>query len=148
MRIDGKVNIKANRSLVWKSLVDAELVSQCMPGVESLSVVTPDKKFRVTGAIGLGTVKVKFKNDVEWTELDPENTAKMKMRGTAPGSSIDMVSVVTLLDGADDSTDMEWWADIKVMGTIASLAARLMKPVSTKLTGEFFKCLKKKIEAD
>ena len=41
---------------------------------------------------------------------------------------------------------MEWSADVKVLGTIASLAARLMKPVTQKLTGQFFTCVKKKLE--
>jgi carbon monoxide dehydrogenase subunit G len=84
--------------------------------------------------------------DVEWVELDAPNRARMKMRGTAPGSSIDVASEMHLADGPDGSTDMEWSAEVKVLGTVASLAARLMKPVTQKLTGEFFSCVKKKIE--
>jgi len=146
MHFEGKINIKQKRSEVWAFLIDAEAVSQCMPGLESIEIVTPNKKFRALGALGLGTVKIKMNSDVEWVELDAPNRATMKMNGTAPGSSIDVASEMLLADGADGSTDMEWSAEVKVLGTIASLAARLMKPVTQKLTGQFFTCVKKKLE--
>ncbi len=146
MHFEGKVNIRQSRSEVWAFLTDAEAVSQCMPGLESIEIVTPNKKFRALGALGLGTVKVKMDTDVEWVELDAPNRATMRMNGTAPGSAIDVASEIRLADGADGSTDMEWSADVKVLGTIASLAARLMKPVTQKLTGQFFTCVKKKLE--
>ncbi len=146
MQFEGKVNIRQSRSEVWAFLTDAEAVSQCMPGLESIEIVTPNKKFRALGALGLGTVKVKMDTDVEWVELDAPNRATMRMNGTAPGSAIDVASEIRLADGADGSTDMEWSAEVKVLGTIASLAARLMKPVTQKLTGQFFTCVKKKLE--
>lgn len=146
MHFDGKVNIKQARTKVWGFLTDAEAVSQCMPGLESIEIITPNKKFRALGALGLGTVKIKMNTDVEWVELDAPKRATMKMNGTAPGSSIDVASEMQLADVADGSTDMEWSAEVKVLGTIASLAARLMKPVTQKLTAQFFACVKKKLE--
>ncbi len=146
MNLEGKVNIKASRDVVWSFLTDADSVSRCMPGLESMEILEPGKKFRAVGALGLGTIKVKMNTDVEWLDLDAPNRAKMKMTGSAPGSSINVSSQIDLSDGADGSTDMRWSADIKVVGTIASLASRLMKPVTQKMTGEFFTCIKKKIE--
>jgi len=146
MLIEGKDTINAARSEVWKFLTDAESVAQCTPGLETMEILEPKKKFQAVGALGLGTVKVKFKTTIEWLELDEPNRAKMKMHGTAPGSSIDVVSEVHLKDDAKDATELEWKADVKVVGSIASLAARLMKPVTAKMTGQFFSCVKKKVE--
>ena len=146
MRFEGKVNIRAPRTDVWAFLTDASAVSHCMPGLESIEVITPNQKFRAVGSMGLGSVKLKMNTDVEWVELDAPNQAKMKMRGTASGSSIDVASEMELADGPAGSTDLAWSAEVKVLGTIASLAARLMKPVTQKLTGEFFSCVKEKTE--
>ncbi|MGH9333827.1 MAG: CoxG family protein, partial [Vicinamibacteria bacterium] len=118
----------------------------CTPGLESMEVLEPNKKFQALGALGLGTVKVKFKTVIEWTELKPPDSARMKMSGTAPGSNIDVVSEIQLEDGPNGATDLLWKADVRVVGTIASLAARLMKPVTAKMTNQFFDCVKKKIE--
>ena len=147
MLIEGKDNIKATRDEVWKFLTDAESVSKCTPGVESMEIIEPGKKFKAIGALGLGTVKVKFNTTIEWLELKEPDMAKMKMNGTAPGSSIDVGSEIALEDGPEGSTDLIWKADVSIVGSIASLAARLMKPVTAKLTSQFFSCVKKKIEA-
>jgi len=147
VRLEGKVQIKAPRQRVWQLLTDPEAVSKCMPGVDSIEIITPNRKFRAVGAIGLGTVKLKVANDIEWLELEPEKRAKMKIHGTAPGSKMDTVSEMFLTDGADGSTEMRWTADVVVLGTIASLAARLMGSVTKKLTGDFFNCVKKRLEA-
>ena len=147
MLVEGKDNIKATRSKVWKFLTDAESVSKCTPGVESMEIIEPGKKFRALGALGLGTVKVKFNTTIEWVELHKPDKATMKMNGTAPGSSIDVGSEIHLADGPGGSTDLSWKANVSVVGSIASLAARLMKPVTAKMTTQFFSCVKKKIEA-
>ena len=147
MNFEGTVNIKAPRKMVWEFLTDPHLVSKCAPGLESLDIVTPDKEFKVVASIGLGSVKVRFANDVEFVERDELERAKIKVHGTAPGSSMDAVSEMILADGPDGSTDMQWAAEIVVMGKIASLASRLMGSVTKKLTGEFFNCVKKNIEA-
>ena len=147
MLIEGKDNIKATRGQVWKFLTDAESVSKCTPGIESMEIIEPGKKFKALGALGLGTVKVKFNTTIEWVELQKPDKATMKMNGTAPGSSIDVGSEIELADGPAGSTDLIWKADVSVVGSIASLAARLMKPVTAKMTSQFFSCVKKKIEA-
>jgi uncharacterized protein len=147
MIIEGKDVIKAPRSVVWKFLTDAESVAQCTPGIESMEILEPNKKFQAVGALGLGTVKIKFKTTIEWTELSPPDNAKMKMNGTAPGSSIDVTSEIHLADAPNGATELGWQADVRVVGTIASLAARLMKPVTAKMTNQFFTCVRKKIEA-
>lgn len=147
MRLEGKVQIKAPRERVFQLLTDPEAVGKCMPGVDSVEIVTPDRKFRALGAIGLGTVKLKVANDIEWLELEPPYRAKMKVHGTAPGSSMDTVSEMFLIDGAGGTTEMSWTAEVIVVGTVASLAARLMKSVAQKLTGDFFNCVKKRLEA-
>lgn len=147
MRFEGKDTIRASRSEVWGFLTDAESVSKCTPGIESMEVLEPNKKFQALGALGLGTIKVKFKTVIEWTELKAPEMAKMKMSGTAPGSSIDVTSEIQLSDAPNGATEIAWSADVTVVGSIASLAARLMKPVTAKMTNDFFSCVKKKIEA-
>jgi carbon monoxide dehydrogenase subunit G len=146
MLIEGKDTIKADQATVWEFLTDADSVGKCTPGLESMEIIEPNKKFRALGALGLGTVKVKFNTTIEWTELEEPSHAKMKMHGTAPGSSIDVTSEVDLAETAEGTTELSWKADVRVVGTIASLASRLMKPVTAKMTGQFFSCVKKRIE--
>ena len=148
MRFEGTVSIKASRAKVWDFLTDPQKVSGCAPGLEKLEIVEPGKKFRATTSVGFGSVKVRFVNDVEWLEMDPPNLARMKAHGTAPGSGVDAESSMTLTDGQGGATELAWTADVNVVGTVASLAARLMSGVTKKLTAAFFESVRKEIESE
>jgi hypothetical protein len=146
MHFEGSLSIQAPRKKVWDYLTDPEKVSKSAPGLESLEIVEPGRKFRATTSIGFGAVKVRFVNDVEWVDLDPPNRAEMKAHGTAPGSGVDAKTAMTLTDGQDGATNLAWTADVDVVGTVASLAARLMGGVTKKLTAAFFESVRKEIE--
>jgi len=146
MHFEGTLAIQAPRAKVWDYLTDPEKVSKSAPGLESLEIVEPGRKFRATTSIGFGSVKVRFVNDVEWVDLDPPNRAQMKAHGTAPGSGVDATTSMTLTDGQAGATDLAWQADVNVVGTIASLAARLMGGVTKKLTAAFFDSVRREIE--
>jgi len=146
MKLEGDVNIQAPREKVWDFLLDIEGMSTCIPGLESLETVESERKYRATASVGLGTVKVRFDADVEWLELERPTRALMKGHGTAPGSAGDATAEMVLSDGPEGSTLLTWWADIVILGTIASLASRMMGSVTKKLTASFFNCVKKQIE--
>jgi carbon monoxide dehydrogenase subunit G len=80
MHFEGMLSIQAPRAKVWDYLTDPEKVSKSAPGLESLEIVEPGKKFRATTSIGFGSVKVRFVNDVEWVELDPPHRAWTRRR--------------------------------------------------------------------
>ena len=148
MHFEGNLAIQAPRKKVWDFLTDPQKVVGSAPGLEKLEVIEPGKKFRATTSIGFGTVKVRFVNDVEWVDLDPPNHASMKAHGIAPGSGVDATTSMTLTDGQNGGTNLAWTADISIVGTIASLAARLMGGVTKKLTSAFFDSVRKEIEKE
>lgn len=147
MHFSGNISINAPREKVWGFITNPESVAACAPGVESMEIIEPDKKFKAIASIGLGNLKVRFSGDVEFTHLDAPNKAEIKAHGTAPGSATDVTAEMVLTDGSDNTTNMAWTADINVLGTIASLASRMMGSVTQKLTEEFFTCMKQQIEA-
>ena len=146
MNFKGTVTINAPREKVWAFLTDPTQLTECAPGLESLDVIVPNEKFRAVASAGFGAIKATFVTDATWMDLDPPNRARMKIHGKAPGSVVDGTSEMVLSDGADGSTVLNWSSDITVVGTIASLAARLMGVVTQKLTDAFFECVRKKIE--
>ena len=146
MQLKGDVKIQAPRKRVWDFMTDPEQIGQCAPGVEKIEMLEPLKKYRGTVSIGLGSVKARFSGDVDILELDEPNFAKLKAHGSATGSVADAVSEMRLSDGPDGSTMVHWTADVNVSGQLASLAARLMVPVSQKLAAQFYEEVRKRIE--
>jgi len=147
MLLKGEVTIHASRKKVWDFLTDPNQIGPCAPGVEKIETIEPDKKYRGVMSVGLGSVKARFNGEVEILELDEPNYAKLKAHGTATGSAADVISEMTLSNGSDDGTLVTWTADVQVSGQLASLASRLMVPVSQKLAGIFYDEVRKRIES-
>jgi carbon monoxide dehydrogenase subunit G len=147
MQLKGDVTIKAPRKRVWDFMTDPEQIGQCAPGVEKIEMIEPLKKYRGTVSIGFGSVKARFSGDVDILELEEPNYAKLKAHGSATGSVADAVSEMRLSDGPDGSTIVHWTADVNVAGQLASLASRLMVPVSQKLSHQFYDEVRKRIES-
>jgi carbon monoxide dehydrogenase subunit G/molybdopterin biosynthesis enzyme len=148
MHLEGQVTIQAPRDRVWRFLTDPEKVSACAPGLESLEILDTGRRFRAVASVGFGSVKATFVSDAEWLDLEEPTRARMKVHGTAPGSAADVMSEMRLEDGPDRTTAMRWTAEISVMGTIASIAARLMGSVAKRLTDAFFDSVRRRIETE
>lgn len=148
MKLAGDVTIKAPRKKVWDFMTDPNQIGQCVPGVEKIEMIEPLKKYRGVVSVGFGAVKARFSGDVDVLELEEPNFAKLKAHGTASGSAADAISEMKLSDGPDGSTVVNWTADVVVGGQLASLASRLMVPVSQKLAGVFYEAVRKKIETE
>jgi len=148
MLLKGDVTIHAPRKKVWDFLTDPNQIGACAPGVEKIETIEPNKKYRGIMSVGLGSVKAKFNGDVEIIELNEPDYAKLKAHGTATGSAADVMSEMTLSNGPDGATNVHWTADVKVSGQLASLASRLMVPVSQKLAGIFYDEVRKRIELE
>ena len=148
MQLKGDVTIRAPRKKVWDFLTDPAQIAQCVPGVEKVEEIEPLKRYRGIVSIGFGAVKARFSGEVEIMELDEPDFAKLKAHGAASGSVADAVSEMRLGDGVDNSTTVNWTANVNVSGQLASLASRLMVPVSQKLAQEFYDRVRTKIETE
>ncbi len=146
MHFQGTVTINAPRQKVWSFLTDPHQLTRCAPGLDSLEVITPNERFRAVASVGFGAVKATFVTDAEWMDLDVPNRARMKVHGKAPGSVVDATSEMALSDGPNGATVLNWSSDVTIVGTIASLAARLMSVVAQKVTDSFFDCVRQQIE--
>ncbi|MEX1248755.1 MAG: carbon monoxide dehydrogenase subunit G [Anaerolineales bacterium] len=144
--MSGSTVINAPRAKVWGHLTNPDFVAKCAPGLESMEVVEENKKYKATGSVGLGNIKVRFNGEIEFVTLEAPNRAVIKGRGSAPGSAAEGTAEMKLRDGENGSTVMDWNADVNVLGTIASLASRMMGSVAQKLSGQFFDCVKARIE--
>lgn len=146
MLLKGDVAIRAPRKRVWDFLTDPNQIGQCVPGVEKIEIIEPNKKYRGVVSVGLGGVKARFNGDVDVLEMEEPNRAKLKAHGTATGTAADVVSEMSLSDAPENSTIVHWTADVSVSGQLASLAARLMLPVSQKLSEQFYNEVRRRIE--
>lgn len=137
LQFSGSPEVAAPRAEVWSRLRDPDFVAASAPGVESVETVDPTH-FKVVSGLGVGAVKVKFKLDVELLDIVEQERLKMRARGKAPGSAVDVVSAVHLEDMDGGGTRLNWSATSDISGTVASVGARLLEGTARRLTEEFW----------
>jgi uncharacterized protein len=137
LEFSGSPTIDAPRERVWERLMDPNFVAQSAPGVESVEAIDPTH-FKVISGFGVGSIKVRFAMNVELFDIVDRERAKMRIRGKAPGSAIDVVSSMQINDAGQGSSHLHWSATSEVSGTVASVGARLMEGTARKLTEQFW----------
>ncbi len=145
MEFSGSQTIHASIGKVWAFLADVNNVAACAPGFQSMEELG-EEHWKAIVAVGVGAVKAKFTMDVTRPELEEPEHMLVKARGKAPGSAVDMTGDMRLVPLDDQHTLMDWTATAVVSGTIASVGARLLSGTVERLTGQFFDCLKAKLE--
>ncbi|MEN8172555.1 MAG: carbon monoxide dehydrogenase subunit G [Chloroflexota bacterium] len=146
MRFEDTVVINAPLEKTWAFLINAEEVAKCAPGVEAVETIEENQTYKVTASIGFGNIKVRFFTDLEFLEMIEPTFAKIKAHGKATGSAADVLAEMTLSEVDENTTSLSWNAEIVILGTIASLANRMMGSVTKKLAGQFFNSVKEKVE--
>jgi carbon monoxide dehydrogenase subunit G len=148
MKLDfsGAPEITGSRQKVWEKLIDPDFVAASAPGVESVERVDPTH-FKVISGFGVGSVKVRFKLDVELFDIVDGQQLKMRARGKAPGSNVDVVSALQVEDAGDGRTRLNWSATSDVSGTVASVGARLLEGTARKLTEQFWTDFAQRVSA-
>ncbi|MEO8954792.1 MAG: CoxG family protein [Ktedonobacteraceae bacterium] len=146
MEFSGTQTIAAPIDKVWTYLMDVNQVAACAPGFQSLEELGHEHWKAVVG-VGIGAVKAKFTLDVTRPEMEEPERMVVKGRGKAPGSAVDLSGDMNLTSVDEGQTRMDWKASVVVSGTLASVGARLMQGTAEKLTGQFFSCLKSKLQA-
>ena len=146
MEFSGTQTVAAPIEKVWAFLMDVNNVASCAPGFQSLEVLE-DEHWKAVIAVGVGAVKAKFTLDVTRPEMHEPEHMTMKGRGKAPGSAVDLSGDMHLTTVMTGETQMNWKATVIVSGTIASVGARLLQGTAERLTGQFFDCLKSKLQS-
>ena len=145
MEFTGTQNVGAPIEKVWAFLHDVNNVASCAPGFQSLEVLE-EEHWKAVVAVGIGAVKFKFTLDVTRPEMQPPDRMVVKGRGKAPGSAVDLQGDMRLTALDAEQTRMDWEANVIVSGTIASVGARLLSGTVQRLTGQFFDCLRSKLQ--
>ena len=137
MELTGQERIAAPRAQVWQALNDPEILKACIPGCESIEMLSPtEMKARV--ALKLGPIKTSFAGQVTLTNIDPPNgyTISGEGSGGSAGGAKGSADVRLVPDG--DGSLLSYRVNSQVTGKIAQLGARLVDSAAQKLAGDFF----------
>ncbi len=145
MKIEGEHTFNAPRDVVWKTVLDPDVLAKVLPGCEDFREVG-ENQFEGLLKIKVGPVQGKFKGNVELTDLVEPSAYNLRVRGKGPPGFVDGKGKLELED-AGSSTVLHYSVDAKVGGRIASVGQRLLDSSSKVITRQALEGLEQHIDA-
>lgn len=137
LSFQGSPDVRADVATVWARLLDPRFVASTAPAIESVEEVDATH-FRAVAGLGVGVLKLRFTLNIELFDIREPESAKMRVRGKAPGSTLDATTSFRLEPLGAQLVRLHWTVDADVGGTVASVGARLLEGTARRLTGEFW----------
>lgn len=148
MLIKDSFVIHAPREKVWDFLFDISQLSQCIPGIESVEVVD-DKTYRGKLVVRVGPIKSEFTGKVTLTAKDALNGIAGTVEGDDKSSASSIKATFTgTLTPVDGGTEAAFQVDANLRGRLAQFGGPVITATAKKLTAEFAKCLKERLESN
>jgi carbon monoxide dehydrogenase subunit G len=147
MLIKDSFVINAPQAKVWDFLFDIPRLSQCIPGIESVEVVD-EKTYRGKLAVRVGPIKSAFTGIVVLTEVNAPNQIAGTVEGDDKSSASSVrASFVGTLKAQDGGTEAAFEVEANLRGRLAQFGGPVIAATAKKLTVEFAKCLRERLEA-
>ena len=149
MEIDKTLALAAPPGRVWALLLDPEAMAACVPGMESVQVIS-DTEYAAVMKVKISFVSARFKLHTRLVQLDPPRYLKAEGTGedSSVASSLKQVSEMWLEPSADGGTALRLRVQVDVLGRIGSFGLAAMKTKADRLWDEFGVNLAARLSAD
>ena len=143
----GEFVSKATRDKVFDFLLNPELLSECLPDIQSVEIKSEDN-FLAKVKVGVGFVKGNFNFDFKVIEKNPPIMAKLSAHGSGTGSKIELETIMELTETTNGGTKMKWEADTTMTGMMSGLGQGIIKSTAEKMINQIFNNIKNELEKE
>jgi len=146
MQIKDSFVINAPQDKVWDFLFDIPKLSECVPGIEAVEVVD-DKTYSGKLVVKVGPIKSSFNGTVILTEVDAPNRIAGTVEGDDKSSASSVKASFTgTLKTVNGGTEAAFEVEANLRGRLAQFGGPVVTATAKKLTTEFAKNLRERLE--
>ncbi len=143
MEMTGEQLIPLPQAATWKALNDPEVLKDCIPGCESITLLA-DNEYEVVLTAKVGPVSAKFKGKMTVTNADPPRAYTLSFEGQGGVAGFAKGAATVTLTPEGSNTKLTYAAKATVGGKLAQIGARLIDGVARQLAGKFFEAFEKR----
>lgn len=137
MKIVEERVIAAPPDIVWRSILDVEVLKKCIPGCEELTG-NLDDGFEAVVVQKVGPVKATFRGTVFLRDIDPGQSCRLEGEGKGGAAGFAKGEALVHLEPEGDGTKVSYEVEAKIGGKLAQLGGRLIDSFARKLADRFF----------
>jgi len=137
MEMTGEQLIPLSQAATWKALNDPEVLKDCIPGCESITLLA-ENEYEVVLTAKVGPVSARFKGKMTVTNADPPRAYTLSFEGQGGIAGFAKGEATVTLTPEASNTKLAYTAKANVGGKLAQVGARLIDGVARQLAGKFF----------
>lgn len=145
MQLNGKHTVHAAPSVIWKMLMDTDLLAKIVPGISRLEK-TGDNTYKSILDIKMGPVNSSFTGNLQMEDITEEKGFALKVQQNSKIGNANASIKIDLLPQGENQTEIQFDGAVKMTGLLASMGQRVMGGVSSTLTKQFFANLEKELD--
>ena len=129
--------VAADRNEVWRALLSAEVLQQCVPGCKEMSG-NSEEGFEATVVQKVGPVKATFKGAVTLSDIVECESLILSGEGKGGAAGFAKGSAKVVLTDEEGGTLLSYDVEAKVGGKLAQLGSRIIDGFAKKMADQFF----------
>lgn len=138
MEIEKTLSLAAPAARVWDLLLDPQAMGACVPGMQSIEVVSPTE-YRALMAVKIAFVSAKFR--LKTVIVEQRAPYYLRAEGTGEdasvASSFKQQSEMFLGEQPDGTTELRIKVKVDVLGRLGSFGLGVMKTKADRMWDEF-----------
>jgi carbon monoxide dehydrogenase subunit G len=143
MEMTGEQLIPLSQDATWKALNDPEVLKDCIPGCESITLLA-ENEYEVVLTARVGPVSAKFKGKMTVMDSKPPHSYRLGFEGQGGVAGFAKGEATVALTPEAGNTKLAYNAKASVGGKLAQVGARLIDGVAKQLAGKFFEAFEKR----
>lgn len=149
MQIQETFTVDAPPEAVWKFFEDIDRVARCVPGVQSVDVLGPDR-YKVLATQKVGFLSATFEMTTQIESKDPLRSLALSSVGKSVKGAIGNLRSKDRVDFAptpDGGTRVTLTSEVAVGGMLGALGHKAIASKSREITEKFARALQAEIRA-
>jgi carbon monoxide dehydrogenase subunit G len=142
VELEKVITIPASPAVVWSLLLDPLVMGACVPGMQSIEVLSPTEYVAVMH-VKISFISANFKLRTTITEQRPPHYLRSEGTGedNAVASSLKQHSEIFLTELADGQTELRMKVTAQVLGRLGTFGLSAMKTKADRMWLEFIQSL-------
>ena len=138
MEIEKTLSLDAPPARVWALLLDPNAMGACVPGMESIEVIS-DSEYVAVMKVKISFISARFKLKTRIVESDAPRYLRAEGTGedTSVASSLKQVSEMWLAERDGGGTELRMKVKVDVLGRMGTFGLGVMKTKADRLWDEF-----------
>jgi uncharacterized protein len=147
MRVEDRFVVAAPRERVWLAIKDPSIVAPCIPGCQSVEIVSPTF-YKAKIRVQLGPIKADFNVDVEIVSETAPEEVRTRTRGEegSRASSLSAENTLRLTVVNNNETEVFYASEATVVGRLGKFGLGVMKKKAESLGRDFATAFKQRVE--